>query len=244
MGTTMDSKTALSLMEKNNSQLCIGLDLNLKHEDRLSSALEIIDLTHDLAAAFKPNRQFWLGFTLEDMRELNSRIKKYNCFSIIDHKLSDIGSSNTMALQRSKDEGFDMITVSPFPGNLISTCEVARNIGIGVIALVVMSNPEAKWMIDKNFIEWVKDAELVADGIVVGTTNHITSDIIEKISKIASSPIVLAPGLGHQKGKISAIHRFFKNRALYNVSRGISESKDKRAAAENFYQQISELTEG
>ncbi len=236
----MNKKQAISLMRSNNSQLCIGLDLNTKEEDKLGTALEIIDTTHDLAAAYKPNRQYWMGFSIDDMKQLTDRIRKYNCFSIIDHKLSDIGSSNEVALQYCKAEGFDFITVSPFPGNMEENSNIALDLDIGLISLVLMSNPTASWMkISKKYRDWAEEAELFADGIVVGTTNHVTTDVLQEISILTPNSFVLAPGIGKQGGNADDLKKIFGERVLFNVSRGISQAENVRDASEEYYAMIN-----
>lgn len=230
---------ALQIMEEKKSQLCIGLDLTVPKEEKLNQALEIIDLTHDLAASYKPNRQYWLGFSQDDMLELTKRISKYNSFSIIDHKLSDIGSSNLAAFNYADNEGFDFITVSPFPGNMKENYETAREIGIGIISLVLMSNPDARWMkTSGKSIDWAKESELYSDGIVIGTTNHVTKDVMLEIANYSVSPFVLAPGIGKQGGSVQDVLDVFGKRVLFNVSRGVTQSSDIRSAAENYYSSI------
>ncbi|MCE7737314.1 MAG: hypothetical protein GPJ54_20665, partial [Candidatus Heimdallarchaeota archaeon] len=59
----MDRVAAIQVMRDKGSQLCIGLDLRVPDEDKVNIALDIIDQTHDLTSAYKPNRQYWLGFS-------------------------------------------------------------------------------------------------------------------------------------------------------------------------------------
>ncbi|MHA2089553.1 MAG: orotidine 5'-phosphate decarboxylase / HUMPS family protein [Candidatus Kariarchaeaceae archaeon] len=235
----MLSSEVLQAIADKRSQLCIGLDLQLPVGEILPRSLEIIDLTADLSVAYKPNRQFWLGQSLEDMQELTARIRKHNCVSIIDHKLSDIESSNQSALEWSKLEGFDLITVSPFPGNLNEICNAANSIGIGVFGLVMMSNPQANWLVQGPYKEWAKIIEENGSGMVMGTTNHVTEAIISEIASIVKTKPVLAPGLGHQGGKMNLLHSYFDTRVIYNVSRGIILADDIRNATERYYGMIN-----
>lgn len=240
----MNSQKYLNLIKENKSNLCIGLDLRVSRDHKLDTAMEIIEETSDYASAYKPNRQFWLDVNHSEIKQLNKKIENVGCFSIIDHKLSDIGSSNTVALLTSKQEGFDLITVSPFPGNLRSTSREAEKIGIDIISLVVMSNKEASWMIKTNmYEEWAKEANSWAAGMVIGTTNHISGNIIERIAKESPKPFVLAPGLGHQGGRITEIVKNFGEKSLFNVSRGISMSQNYKKAAKKFHQKINQLIE-
>ncbi len=232
----MNRSKAIDIMREKNSQLCIGLDLTT--DDKLNEAYTIIDATAEFAAAYKPNRQYWLGTSISEMQKLNDYIHKVGSFSIIDHKLSDIGSSNIVALMHAKEEGFDFITVSPFPGNLLETSEFAHSIDLGIITLVVMSNPGAKWMLEhEQYLKWASDAEVYSDGIVIGTTNHVTSDVIKKIAELFNG-FVLAPGLGKQGGTPDELLSIMGDRVLFNVSRGITQAENYYKAARMYYSLI------
>jgi orotidine-5'-phosphate decarboxylase len=229
-------ETLSGIINEKGSQLCIGLDI--KKDDKLEIAKEIIDETAEFAVAYKPNRQFWLGHSIEVMRSLNHYIHKNGCFSIIDHKLSDIGSSSIEGLKYAKSEDFDLITVSPYPGNFDDLCKEALKIEIGIIGLIMMSNPEAKWMVNSPYLDWAKIADKYQANIVVGTTNHVTEDIIESIANEFKSGLVLAPGIGAQGGKIGSLVKYFGERVLFNVSRGISEASNYQIAAKNYFDLI------
>lgn len=232
----MDRDAALEVMQKKGSQLCIGLDLRVPDGDKVNTALDIIDQTHDLTSAYKPNRQYWLGFSRDDMKEITDRIKHYNCFSIIDHKLSDIGSTNEASLTYAKGEGFDMITVSPFPGNMGENQQIASSLGLGLISLVLMSNRTAVWMSQSGYYKiWAEEAEKFADGIVIGTTNHVNLEHMKIVAELTPSTIVLAPGIGKQGGDVKEIRHAFGERALFNVSRGITMADNVREATEKYF---------
>ncbi|OLS19599.1 MAG: Orotidine 5'-phosphate decarboxylase [Candidatus Heimdallarchaeota archaeon LC_2] len=234
----MDPNTIFNKIDENESQLCVGLDF--REGNKLDLAKQVIEETAEYAVAYKPNRQFWLGYNLKEMQELTRYIKKYNCIAIIDHKLSDIGSSSVEALKYSKKEGFDLITISPYPGNFEEMCVASKEIGIGIIALIMMSNPQAKWMLNSPYLEWAKIANTHKTGIVIGTTNHVTKDIISSISEVFNSGIVLAPGLGTQGGKVDTLLKYFDKKIMFNVSRGIIYAKNYSIAAEGYNNQISE----
>ena len=230
----MDKVKNKNKIDKKKSNLCIGIDLTLKEDEKLNFALDLIDQTHEFAVAYKPNRQFWLGFTLDDMQQITNRIKKYDCISIMDHKLSDIGSTNKAALDWTKQEGFDYITVSPFPGNLRQTFEYGNQIGIGIIALTWMSNPEYLWINQLN--ESIIDmSSKYAHGIVVGTTSSVNSNVIRMISDVCDSQFVLAPGIGFQGGDHKFMSTFFNKSIIFSVSRGISLAENPYESAMEYY---------
>lgn len=226
------------IIQDRKSNLCVGLDI--RQGDKLEIAKTIIDATSEFAAAYKPNRQFWLGHDLDTMQSLNRYIHSKGCFSIVDHKLSDIGSSSVEALKHAKSEGFDLITISPFPGNLASMLEEAKKIDIGLIGLIMMSNPQAKWMIESPYLEWAKLMGQNESNIVIGTTNHVTEEIIAAIADVFNSGLILAPGIGQQGGRVDLLVKYFGRRVLFNVSRGIEQAEDYELAAIKYSKLISE----
>ncbi len=236
----MQLKTDInSLVLSKESQLCIGIDppVTLPIEDRISMALELVDKTWDLAVAYKLNRQFFLGATTEQMEEINQRIHKHPAISIMDHKLSDVGSSNLAALIAISEEGFDMLTVSPFPGNAEQTSTEASKLGLEIILLTIMSNPEAKYLVEGSpapYEKWASDAQKFASGMVIGTTNHIKESHLRRVKEIAPDPFVLAPGLGSQGGKPELLQKIFGEKVIFTVSRGIMHAKDWREASEKY----------
>lgn len=223
------------LIKSKNSQLCIGLDLVGSLQNKLEQAEKIISETADLAIAYKPNRQYWLDAGMAEMQYLTNLIHDADCAAIIDHKLTDIGSSNTAALKSISSENFDYYTLSPFPGNLAVTIKEAQKFGLGTITLVAMSNPEAGWVISSSMYKiWAQETNNYSEGIVIGATNHITPDILEEIAELNQSSFILAPGIGHQGGSMDALSKIFGERIVYNISRGISQNPDYRVAAEKY----------
>ena len=225
----------IAKMENKKSQLCIGLDLRIPHIERLEKAIEIIEATGDLAIAYKPNRQFWLGFSLDEMKTLTTAIKKQNCYAIIDHKLSDIGSTNDAALEWASLEGFDLMTISPYPGNISASGESAKKFGLGLIYLLLMSNPEAEWMINSPIESWAREMETYSSGIVLGLSNFSEKKLLLRIKELLPTPFILAPGLGAQGGDHKLLEDIFGKRVMYTVSRGISQADNIREAAERYY---------
>lgn len=222
-------------IEEKNSQLCIGIDppVELSNEQKLNFALQIISKTSKFASAYKPNRQYFLGFPVEWMQEITREIKRQNAASIIDHKLSDIGSTNLAAIRHIAEEGYDYFTFSPFAGNLKETSIDAHDHGVKIISLTLMSNPEAVWMTEGAYIRFAEQAEKYADGMVIGSTNHITKEHLLIIRERAPSPFVLAPGVGFQGGSPDLILDVFGKDAIFNSSRSILQAEDPMQAAKD-----------
>lgn len=233
------TSTISSLVSAKDSQLCIGIDppTSIPLDERIHFALEIIDETWDLAVAYKLNRQFFIGSTIQEMQAITERIHRHPTLAIMDHKLSDIGSSNQGALHWISKEHFDMVTISPFPGNVEETASFAKSLGLETILLTLMSNPEASYMIEGTpapYERFAKQAQENCSGMVVGSTGHITKTHLNKIRILAPDPFVLAPGLGHQGGSVEDLKEVFGPKVIFSVSRGIVAAKNRRDAAEEF----------
>ncbi|MHA2503920.1 MAG: orotidine 5'-phosphate decarboxylase [Candidatus Kariarchaeaceae archaeon] len=224
----------LKLPRDNGSNLCIGIDII--DPQKYSISQQLIEETHEYAAAYKLNMQFWHGTTPPQLHKLTEIAHSHQLPIIADLKISDIGSSNRAALQAMADFGFDYVTVSPFPGNLKETSENARDIGIGVISLVLMSNPEAHWILNTGMWKiWAKESNVYSQGIVVGASTSYSQEILSSLNEICPKPFILAPGIGAQGGSSEVLSQVFGRRVLYNVGRGIFQQRDFRKAAREYF---------
>ncbi len=239
----MNSKTVIDKIEELNTQLCVGSDPNKGSiEERIKRTHNLIKETYEYAVAFKLNRQFFLGATLEQIQSITRLIHEFDRIAIIDHKLSDIGSSNEAALTSVKKEGFDLITVSGYPGNLQQSFEYGQSLGIGIIALLFMSNPEFQYQFNPNYPIYryfLESCSKFADGVVIGTTNFITEDILNEAQGKLDNQFVLAPGLGAQGGAPSLLAKIFGSRVMYSVTRAIQNSNDPGKAAKMYKEEIN-----
>src|SRR5256886_7845227 len=160
---TASTSTFISKLEQCWQQgnfVCVGLDSDydripatVKGRGSVEEALfvfnrEIIDATHNLVCAYKPNAAFYeaqgdAGFraltrTVRYMRETYPRIPV-----ILDAKRADIGSTNLGYVQAAFDIiGVDAITVHPYLGKEALAPFLARK-EKGIIALAKTSNPGA-----------------------------------------------------------------------------------------------------
>ncbi|MHC1604544.1 MAG: orotidine-5'-phosphate decarboxylase [Candidatus Methanofastidiosia archaeon] len=251
-------KNFFEIREEKNSNLCIGIDpavegmrkknvVFIKYNpprDILEFSLDIVSKTSDYALAFKPNLQYILPLELKEMRELNDFIHEKGSLSILDVKLSDIGSTNKACCYWASRCGFDAITASPFPGNMDETQNMCRENGIGLFVLCLMSNPQASLFM-KSRVGSVLAYEHVAKkieefgvtGAVVGAT--IAYEDAKKLSDILKNALVLIPGIGAQGGDTSLI-KIFGKRSLVNVSRAIIFSEDPQKKARYYRDLINQ----
>ena len=223
------------------SLLCVGIDpadpgqrdknTIPKGLNKLEYCLKVVEDVSPYAAAIKPNRQYLRDFSRKDMTTLTKRIRELGMVSIDDSKIADIGDTNDSAFYHSKLEGYDAITYAPFPGNIEEASKSARKRDIGLITLVLMSNPEFISMKSAIFGEVTgsiffakKVAESNGAGIVLGApsqSNHISIDEIKGIKAQLKDQVILVPGIGAQGGDISPLIDSFGNRIIANVGRAI-----------------------
>jgi len=240
----------LKAREEKNSTLCIGLDPampglrrenTMPNDDVMAFCTNIIEKTSPYACAFKANSQYILfDLSMEQLQELNQKIHGSGSISILDHKLSDIGSSNLAAIHSAGKAGFDAITFSPFAGNIKEAVDQCHSSGLGIFVLTLMSNPEAR--IQKEFsrsgtplYQWIATEAKDADGLVVGLTENAATEI-QKIREIAGKEkILLCPGLGAQGGSADKLP---EGNYLINVGRDIIYSKNPAKKASEFSQQL------
>lgn len=237
-----------------NTQLCVGLDpadygqrdknTLPKGVHKLNWCLKFIDDIAPHAAAVKINRNFIKDFSRSHTKMICQHIHDHGMISIDDSKLCDVGSSNEAGFYHAAEEGFDAVTYSPFPGNIDEAAMQAHHHGVGIIALLLMSNPQfvstKKSMINGvPFYDHICDNLVKAnvDGVVIGAIspdNHLTRHDLELAEKKLTQQLVLVPGLGEQGGDVSEHLTLFKERAIINVGRSILSAADPREAAKSF----------
>jgi orotidine-5'-phosphate decarboxylase len=142
----------MELVDKKGTVLCAGIDPShlpfneTSCDEKKEWALRYIEAVAPYCAAVKPNIQFWkAGRDMETLGELYQCASSLGLLVIEDSKLADIGSTNEAALSFAAAHA-DAITVAPFAGNLQSTVVSAKSLGLGVITLCLMSNPEYRLM--------------------------------------------------------------------------------------------------
>lgn len=241
-------------VEAKQSLLCVGIDASEPGQrssqsippgqDKLSWTLEIVDAVAPYAAAVKINRNYYKDFSRSEMSDLTARIRSHGMLSIDDTKLADIGDTNAAAIYHAKAEGYDSLTYAPFPGNTLGTAAEAKRQKLGLIMLVLMSNPEYKVMksIDvggRPFYQFLAEEAVKADveGVVIGAPspdNHITIAELDWLADKLVKPTILVPGIGAQGGDIAPILRRFGKRTIVNVGRSIIYAGNPEAEAKRF----------
>lgn len=254
----MDINVLVDQIRKKQSFLCVGLDVDLSkipehlhaEEDPIFSFNKaIIDATHDLTVAYKPNIAFYEAYGVSGWKSLKKTIDYLNTtyptiFTIADAKRGDIGNTSSMyAKAFFEDLGFDSITVAPYMGK--DSIEPFLNFtNKHTILLALTSNAGAfdfqTQEVDgqelyKNVIAtskaWKNSQNLM---YVVGATK---AEYLSEIREIIPNSFLLVPGVGAQGGNLTEVCKYGMNDQvglLVNSSRGIiyaSQGTDFAAAA-------------
>ncbi len=244
------------IQEKNNSMICVGLDLDRKKMPNEFSgsikgmydfAMQIIDATKDVVAAYKPNLAFYEelggeGFSL--LEKIISRIPD-DIVVIADAKLGDIGNTASHYASAVFDKlKADWVTLNPYMG-YDSIRPFLDFQGKGAFILCLTSNTGSRdfqlmhvvgkpiyMYVAEKVAYWNKESNL---GLVVGATHP---EQLGDIRNAAGEMPVLIPGVGAQGGSIEKAvlegTKNFKAPALINVGRSVlyaSQGADFASAA-------------
>lgn len=254
----MNLKHLIAQIHKKKSFLCIGLDTDLEkiplhlleEEDPIFSFNKaIIDATHHLCVAYKPNIAFYEAYGIQGWKALEKTIGYLNenhpeIFTIADAKRGDIGNTSTRyAKAFFEDLQFDAITVAPYMGK-DSVEPFLAFTDKHTILLALTSNEGAfdyqTKLVDgqelyKKVLEtsktYVNSENLM---YVIGATK---AEHLQDIRKIVPESFLLVPGIGAQGGSFEAVCKYGMNKnvgLLINSSRGIiyaSKEKDFDKAA-------------
>lgn len=167
-------------------------------------------------AGFKCNPAYYQSE--EGMRTLSAIAdfaRMHGHISLIDAKVSDIGSTNDAWFAGYAALGFDAVTVAPYAGNIESSIADAHARGLGAITMGFMSNPE--YVSEANFKDSdtslitsrvVRSVNAGADGIVVGATKNphdaLLQEVLERTWKTGT--LYLVPGIGAQGGTVANVY--------------------------------------
>ncbi|MBE9467192.1 MAG: orotidine-5'-phosphate decarboxylase [Bacteroidetes bacterium] len=260
----MNSKILFQNIKKKKSFLCIGLDTDInkipeslhKYQDPVFEFnKQIIDATHDLCVAYKPNIAFYEqgganGWLSLEKTVSYVKIKHPDIFLIADAKRGDIGNTcNMYAKAFFENMNFDAITVAPYMGE-DSVKPFLLYKDKWAILLALTSNKSASDFqfdnIETNLYEkviskskkWGTEDNLM---YVVGATK---AEMLEDIRKIIPDNFLLVPGVGAQGGSLSEVAKYGMNKKcglLVNSSRSILYADNSANFAKYSREKASEL---
>ncbi|AWH86652.1 orotidine-5'-phosphate decarboxylase [Flavobacterium album] len=230
---------------RKKSFLCIGLDVDL---DKIPQHLldtedpifefnkAIIDATHDLAVAYKPNTAFYEAYGLKGWHALEKTINYLNqrhpeIFTIADAKRGDIGNTSAMyAKAFLEDLAFDSVTVAPYMGrDSVEPFLAVKNKFTILLALTSNGGAydfqtqktdegELYKTVLKTSRTWQNSGNLM---YVIGATK---AEYFSEVRRIVPDSFLLVPGVGAQGGSLKEVCRYGMNDIiglLVNSSRGI-----------------------
>ena len=211
-----------AIWKDNNSLVCVGLDPDLsrfpKNLERSPDSIfdfnkAIIDVTHDLVCAYKPQIAYFSAISAEEQLEKTIDYIKSNHPNIpiiLDAKRGDIGSTAEMyATEAFSRYNVDAVTINPYMGfdsaepflkhkdrGIILLCRTSNSGANDIQDLVVSGVPlyeqvatliSEKWNTNKNCL------------LVVGAT---WPSQMKKIRNIVGDMPFLVPGVGAQGGDV------------------------------------------
>jgi len=227
----MERSKLVELIRSKRSFLCIGLDSD---PDKIPAVLRdtedpvfefnraIIDSTHDLAVAYKPNLAFyecvgskgWESLT-KTIRYLNDRYAD-QVFTIADAKRGDIGNTSKQYARAffdpsSSGMAFDAVTVAPYMGE-DSVKPFLSFADKWIIVLALTSNPGAD---DFQFFRSTNRRlfeEVLTRSKAWGSENNTMfvvgatrPEMLREIRSIVPRHFLLVPGVGAQGGSLSEV---------------------------------------
>jgi orotidine-5'-phosphate decarboxylase len=241
----MTTQELSAQIREKKSFLCIGLDVDLdkiptyllKEEDPIFAFNKaIIDATHHLCVAYKPNTAFYEAYGIKGWQSLEKTIQYLNSnypeiYTIADAKRGDIGNTSTMyAKAFFEDLAFDSVTVAPYMGKDSVEPFLAFK-DKHTIMLALTSNEGAfdfqtkevnGKQLYKEVLEtskgWKNSENLM---YVVGATK---AEYFAEIRKIVPTSFLLVPGVGAQGGNLQDVCKYGLSEnvgLLINSSRGI-----------------------
>lgn len=241
----MTTQQLVSEIKRKKSFLCIGLDADL---DKIPPHLlqqgdpifafnkAIIDATHNLCVAYKPNTAFYEAYGIKGWESLKKTISYINeehpeIFTIADAKRGDIGNTSSMyAKAFFEDLAFDSVTVAPYMGKdsvepFLSFKDkhtimlaLTSNKGAFDFQTKIVDGEELYKQVLKTSKNWQNATNLM---YVVGATK---AEFLTDIRDIVPDSFLLVPGVGAQGGNLQDVCKYGMNNQiglLINSSRGI-----------------------
>jgi orotidine-5'-phosphate decarboxylase len=251
----MNRTQLINLIFSKKSFLCIGLDTDLSkipqhlletEDPAFEFNKSIIDATHDLAVAYKPNFAFYECNGIKGWQSLTRTIQYINStypgqlLTIADAKRGDIGNTSqqyarAMFEPSSSGMDFDAVTVAPYmgedsvkpflsyPGKWIIVLALTSNKGAADFQFFANGSQRLFEQVLSKSQQWGSDENMM---YVVGATQ---ADMLQDIRKIIPGHFLLVPGVGAQGGSLQEVAKYGLTNdcgLLVNSSRNIIYASD------------------
>jgi len=254
------------IQEQKKTMICVGLDLDRKKipseyasniKGMYDFAVQIIEATSDVVAAYKPNLAFYEELGADGLSLLRKIIEKVpdDTVVIADAKRGDIGNTASHYASAIFDYLMaDWVTLNPYMGydsmrpfleydnkGAFILCLTSNSGSRDFQFLHVLNKPVYMYVAEKvNY--WNKEGNF---GLVVGATHP---EQLQEIREAAGEVPILIPGVGAQGGNLEQAAKMgtadFKKTALINVSRSVlyaSAGEDFAAAARKEVERLNSI---
>ncbi|HOF92869.1 MAG TPA: orotidine-5'-phosphate decarboxylase [Bacteroidales bacterium] len=262
----MNRQEIISQIKTKATFLCIGLDPDiqkipshlLKGEEPLFAFNKaIIDATHDLCVAYKPNLAFYESCGLEGWKAFEKTVryireKDPTQFIIADAKRGDIGNTAEM-YARSFYESLpiDAVTLAPYmgkdsvqpflsyPGKWAILLALTSNRGSADFQMLEDAQGERLFeKVLRRSSDWGDEFSMM---YVVGATQ---GSLLQDVRKLVPRHFLLVPGVGTQGGSLKEVARYAMNDdcgLLVNASRQILYASKEEEFAQAARQEAMKL---
>ncbi|MCL4135307.1 UNVERIFIED_CONTAM: hypothetical protein GTU68_025500 [Idotea baltica] len=261
----MTKEQLIEQIKLKKSFLCVGLDVDLDkippHLNQLDDPIfefnkQIIDATHHLTVAYKPNIAFYEAYGIKGWQSLEKTINYLNqkhpeIFTIADAKRGDIGNTSTRyAKAFFEDLSFDSITVAPYMGKdsvepflafenkFTILLALTSNAGGLDFQTLEYNNEQLYQSVLKTSLNYKNSENLM---YVIGATRP---EYFQRIRKIVPNHFLLVPGVGAQGGNLTDVCKYGLTDEiglLVNSSRGIIYASNGMDFAEKAREKALEL---
>ena len=222
----MTRSQLIASIRRKKSLLCVGLDTeehllpeHFRSESHPVRAFNeaIVEVTHDLAVAYKLNLAFYEALGDQGWLDLEATVgyirSKCDCLIIADAKRGDIGNTARKYAEAFFDVlDVDAVTVSPYmgrdsiepflhqPGKWAIVLGITSNTGAEDFQFLDTGNGKRLFeVVMERTSEWGTAAELM---FVTGATRP---EILAQARAIAPDHFFLVPGVGAQGGDLNAV---------------------------------------
>lgn len=254
----MDYNSLKNQIEKKQSLLCIGLDTDIdkipkhlleKEDPVFEFNKQIIDATHDLVIAYKPNTAFYEALGHKGWLSLEKTAAYLNenypeIFTIADAKRGDIGNTTKKYAQAFfENMDFDAVTISPYLGKDSATPFLEYKDKWGII-IGLSSNPSS---FDLQLIQEIESRDYIFEKVIRygawwGTEKNMMFVVgatmsykLRQVRHIVPEHFLLIPGVGAQGGSLEEVCKFGLNKnygLIINTARSIIYADDSKNFAQ------------